>query len=105
LPFWRSFHGPLRTLGELRVEANGLFERTGNALKLLGDQYLARVYRLAATRFHLKEWERNIKRKLDVAEGVYQVVSDQAASYRTEFLEIIVIVLIMMEIILSILKH
>jgi hypothetical protein len=105
LPFWRSFHGPLRTLGELRVEANGLFERTGNALKLLGDQYLARVYRLAATRFHLKEWERNIKRKLDVAEGVYQVVSDQAATYRTEFLEIIVIVLIMMEIILSILKH
>jgi len=105
LPFWRSFHGPLRTLGELRVEANGLFERTGNALKLLGDQYLARVYRLAATRFHLKEWERNIKRKLDVAEGVYQVVSDQAATYRTEFLELIVIVLIMMEIILSILKH
>jgi hypothetical protein len=105
LPFWRSLHIPLRTLGELRVEANGLFERTGNALKLLGDQYLARVYRLAATRFHLKEWERNIQRKLDVAEGVYQIVSDQSASYRTEFLEIIVIFLIMMEIILSILKH
>jgi hypothetical protein len=105
LPFWRSYHVPLRTLGELRVEANGLFERTGNALKLLGDQYLARVYRLAAARFHLKGWERNIQRKLDVAEGVYQIVSDQAATYRTEFLEIIVIFLIMMEIILSILKH
>jgi hypothetical protein len=105
LPFWRNFHRPLRTLGELRVEANGLFERTGNALKLLGDQYLARVYRLAAARFHLKEWERNIQRKLDVAEGVYQIVSDQAATYRTEFLELVVIILITLEIILSISKH
>jgi len=105
LPFWRSFHRPLRTLGELRVEANGLFERTGNALKLLGEQYLARVYRLAATRFHLRAWERSIQRKLDVAEGVYQVVSDQAAMYRTEFLEIVVILLIAVEIALSIWKH
>jgi hypothetical protein len=105
VPFWRSYHRPLRTLGELRVEANGLFERTGNVLKLLGDQYLARVYRLVATRFHLREWERNIQRKLDVAEGVYQVVSDQAATYRTEFLEIVVIVLIALEIALSLLRH
>lgn len=105
LPFWRSFHRPLRTLGELKVEANGLFERTGNALKLLGEQYLARVYRLAATRFHLRAWERSIRRKLDVAEGVYQVVSDQAAMYRTEFLEIVVILLIAVEIALSIWKH
>jgi hypothetical protein len=105
VPFWRSYYRPLRTLGELRVEANGLFERTGNVLKLLGDQYLARVYRLVATRFHLREWERNIQRKLDVAEGVYQVVSDQAATYRTEFLEIVVIVLIAVEIALSLGRH
>src|SRR5262249_31024496 len=38
LPLWRSFHGPLRSLGALKVEANGLFERTGNALKRLGDR-------------------------------------------------------------------
>ena len=47
LPAWRGFDRPLRVLGELKVEANGLFERTGNALKLVGDQYLARVYRPA----------------------------------------------------------
>jgi hypothetical protein len=105
LPFWHTWHRPLRMLGELKVEANDLFERTGNALKLLGDQYLARVYRLAATRFHLRAWERNIQRKLDVAEGVYKVVSDQAATYRTEFLEWIVIVLIAVEIVLTVIRH
>jgi len=101
LAFWRSAARPLRLLGELKVEANGLFERTGNVLKLVGDQYLARVHRLVAARFHLEEWEKSIQRKLEVAEGVYQVVSDQAASLRTEFLELIVIFLILLEIVLA----
>jgi len=101
LPFWRIHGRPLRVLGELKVEANALFERTSNALKLVGDPYLARVYRLVAARFHLESWEENIGRKLEVAEGVYQVVSDQASHFRTEFLEIIVVVLILIEIILA----
>src|SRR5262249_43574733 len=99
---WLRGHGQeLRTMGELKVEAYGLFERTGNVLKLVGDQYLARVYRLLATRFHLREWERSIQRKLDTAEGVYRVLSDQADSHRSEFMEIIVIVLIMLEVALA----
>jgi hypothetical protein len=105
LAFWRGPDTPLRLLGELKVEANGLFERTGNVLKLVGDQYLARVYRLLATRFHLREWERNIKRKLEVVEGIYQVVSDQSHSFRTEFLEVIVVLLITIEILLAVFKH
>jgi hypothetical protein len=98
---WRSHARPLRQLGELKVEANGLFERTGNVLKLVGDQYLARVYRLLAERFHLEEWENSIQRKLEVAEGIYQVVSDQAESSRSEFLEVVVVLLILLEVILA----
>jgi hypothetical protein len=102
---WGTFlrgHGrALRALGELKVEANGLFERTGNVLKLVGDQYLARVYRLLAERFHLPGWEGNILRKLETAEGVYQVLSDEANSYRTELMEVVVIFLILLEIILA----
>jgi hypothetical protein len=105
LPFWRSPARSLRALGELKVEANSLFERTENVLKLIGDQYLARVYRLLARRFHLEEWEHSIQRKLEVAEGVYQVISDQADSYRTEVLEMIVIVLIVLEIFLALFLH
>jgi hypothetical protein len=101
LPFWRSYARPLRVLGELKVEANDLFERTGNVLKLVGDQYLARVYCLVEGRFHLEDWERSILRKLEIAEGVYEVVANQATSLRTEFLELIVILLIMLEIVLA----
>jgi hypothetical protein len=101
LPFWRGNDQPLHHLGELKVEANGLFERTGNVLKLVGDQYLARVYRLLATRFHLPAWERNIQRKLEVLEGIYEVISHQSSAFRTEFLEIVVIVLIAIEVVLA----
>jgi hypothetical protein len=105
LPFWRSHSRPLRQLGELRIEANNLFERTANALKMVGDQYLARVYRMIATRFHLNEWEQNIRASLDVVEGAYQVVSDQSATVRVELLEITVILLICLEIILALVRH
>jgi hypothetical protein len=104
LPFWRSHDAPLRVLGELKVEANALFERTGNVLKLIGDQYLARVYRQLGARFHLREWERSIQRKLEVIEGVYQVVSDQTTAFRTEFLELVVVLLILIEILLAVFR-
>jgi hypothetical protein len=105
LPFWRSPAKSLRRLGELKVEANGLFERTGNVLKLVGDQYLARVYRLMAARFHLEQWEKSILRNLEVTEGVYQVLSDQTSTYRAEFLEIMIVLLIVIEIVLAWVRH
>ncbi len=105
LPFWRIHARPLRVLGELKVEANDLFERTENVLKLVGDPYLARVYRLVASRFHLDAWEESIQRKLEVAEGVHQVLADQAGALRMEFLEILVVFLIFLEMVLAILRH
>ena len=77
-----------------------LFEGVNNALKLLGDQYLARVYRLVSDRFHLAEWDASILRKLQSLESIYQKLSDEAANRRTETLEWIVIVLIAVEILI-----
>ncbi|HEV2970818.1 MAG TPA: hypothetical protein VGY55_12680 [Pirellulales bacterium] len=105
LPLWRTHSRPLRALGELRIHANSLFERTGNALKLVGDQYLARVYRILAARFHLDDWERSIQRSLEVVESVYRVLADQAATYRTELLEVVVIVLIVFEIVMALFRR
>jgi len=82
------------------VDSAILFEGVNNVLKLLGDQYLARVYRLTAQRFHLTEWDASILRKLETLESIYQKISDQVASRRTELLEWIVIILIAIEIIL-----
>jgi hypothetical protein len=103
-----AWHGPTQTqrlLGEMNVEAATLFERSTNSLKLVGDTYLARVYRLLAERFHLSTWETGIKRKLDTVEGIYEVVTDQAEAARSTALELIVIALIAFEVLMAFIRH
>jgi hypothetical protein len=101
LPLFRTHGRHLRMLGELKAEANQWFERTGNVLKLVGDQYLARVHQHLAARFGLAEWEVSIRRNLEVIEGIYKVLADQAATYRSELLEWIVVVLILLEVVMA----
>lgn len=86
-----------------RLQADGalLFEAVNNSLKLIGDQYLARVYRLAAQRLHLPEWDASILRKLQTVESIYQKLSDRQTNRRMEMLEWIIIILIVLEIVLA----
>src|SRR5262249_49576896 len=89
----RSWDTDLQRVAQLQVDNALLFEGVNNALKLLGDQYLARVYRLASNRFHLPEWDASILRKLQTLESIYEKMSDAASSRRLEILEWIIIVL------------
>src|SRR5207247_803539 len=94
--------GPdLRRLARLQLDGAILFEQVTNALKLVGDQYLARVYSLASRRFHLGEWDASITRKLQTIDSIYAKMADRAASRRMEILEWIIIVLIAVSIALS----
>lgn len=88
-----------RAVSQMQVDGAILFERVTNAPKLLGDQFLARVYRLTAQRFHLGEWNASTLRKLDAIEGIYKQMHDRSASWRLEVLEWIIIVLIAFEIV------
>lgn len=92
----------LRKVARLQVDSAILFEAVENALKLLGDQYLARVYSLASSRFHLPEWNSSIRRKLDTLDSIYQKLSDRASQRRSETLEWVIIALILGEIMLNI---
>jgi len=94
------FKADLRRITHLQVDGAILFERVTNALKLLGDQYLARVYRLASKRFHLEGWDASILRKLETIENIYDKLSDQTANKRLEVLEWIIIILIAVSILL-----
>lgn len=102
---WQGPSQKQKLLGEISVEASTLFERSTNALKLVGDTYLARVYRLLAERFRLSTWEAGIQRKLDTLEGIYEVVTDRAEAARSTALELIVITLIAVELILAFVRH
>jgi hypothetical protein len=91
----------LHRLAELQVDNTIIFEGVNNTLKLLGDQYLARVYALINRRFHLDEWDASILRKLQTLESVYDKISDQASNRRMEMLEWVIIILIAFSIVLQ----
>ena len=91
----------IQELAELRIESAVLAERVDNALKLIGDLYLARIYSAASEQFHMPAWDASISRKLDIIGNLYQVLTDRVNSTQTQLMELIIILLILIEIVLS----
>jgi hypothetical protein len=106
--FWRlrrdDLRESLRRVAHLQLENALLFESVNNAIKMLGDQFLARVYRLAARRLHLDDWDASILRKLETLDSVYAKLSDEQNSRRMELLEWIIILLFLVSIVLPMLS-
>lgn len=98
--FGRGFQTQLERFAEWQAESATLFEGVTNSLKLVGDQYLARVYRVASQRFRLTGWDSGILRKLDTLDSAYGKMSDSLASSRLELLEWIIIILIAVSIVI-----
>jgi hypothetical protein len=96
-----SFEGDSKRIAQLQVDSAILFSRVTNTLKLVGDQYLARVYRLVSQRFHLDEWDGSIARKLHTLDSIYGKMTDRASVSRMEMLEWIIIALIAISIAVS----
>ncbi len=101
---WNIHGEAVRRVRELEIEATSVFERVDNSLKLIGDQYLVRVFELAAARFHLDGWQQSIRRKLETVGDVYDLLIQQAAGHRTEALEITIVLLIAVEIVMALLR-
>jgi hypothetical protein len=97
---WRRTAEERRRIATLQMENALLFEGINNAIKLVGDQYLSRVYRAATKRFHLAEWDASVLRKLDTLQNLYEKLADAQSTRRMEVLEWIIIVLIAVSIVL-----
>ncbi|MBV8433885.1 MAG: hypothetical protein JO029_06350 [Candidatus Eremiobacteraeota bacterium] len=98
----RSFRGRAESekaeaLRYLIVDVLELIDRSSNALKVVGDAYYARIYRAAAARLGLKDWQRQIDAKLASVRDLYGFFTDQARNSRDTFLELIIIALIALE--------
>jgi hypothetical protein len=101
----RPLGSELRRLAELQADAATLFDAVGNSFKLVGDPYLARLYRIASRQLHLEEWDTSIRRRLATAESIYSKITDYHTTRRMEILEWIVILLIALEIVLFSFGH
>jgi hypothetical protein len=100
LPFLNPHRQTTQELAELRIESTLLAERVDNALKLIGDLYLARIHAAASDRFYIATWDASIFRKLDIIDNLYQLLTDRMNNTQTQMLEVIIIILIFLEIFL-----
>jgi hypothetical protein len=101
IPLRTPYKQAIENLAELRLEASLLAERVENALKLVGDQYLARLHTAATERFYLHEWERIISRKLEIISDFYQLLNDRLHTAQSQALEVTIVLLILVELVLA----
>ena len=104
---WRPLFLPgglreaMRRIAQRQVDSAVMFEHVSNALKLVGDQYLARVYRGAAQQFEMQAWNEAIVRKIATLDSIYEKLHDRTVTARAEVLEWIIILLILFEVVFS----
>jgi hypothetical protein len=105
IPLRTPYRQAIEDLAELRLESALLSERVENALKLVGDLFLARLHSAAGKRFYLQEWDTIISRKLEIISDFYELLNDRLHTLQSQTLEIIIVVLILVELVLPFLHR
>ena len=95
----RRYRALQRRTAALLLELSEMIERLENAVKIVGDFYLARVYQGAVRRFRLPAWQETVLRKQRLLAEVNDLIGDAADTSRSELLELAIILLIVFEIV------
>lgn len=86
------------------IEFSEFIERVENSLKVVGDFYLATVYRAANRKFRLNDWQGSVTRKMSIMGQVSSLLQGEVNNKRSHSLEMIIILLIAYEIVAAFLK-
>jgi hypothetical protein len=87
------------------VELTEFTERVDNALKVIGDFYLARVYESAVRRFRIRAWQSSVDAKQALLAQAYGLVRGEIDARRSTVLELVVIALIVVEVVLAVVRR
>ena len=102
----RSPYGALtRQVMRRLMELTEFTERVDNAIKSVGDFYLARVYLSAINRFRVPDWRESVESKLGLISRAYSLLKGEVEVSRAQLLEIIVVVLILIEVVAALRGH
>lgn len=101
----RRFSRLLADLHTRVADVTELVERAENSLKVTDDVFLARIYAAALEVFRGATWRRGIDRKLAILRDSYGMLEAESQARRSEVLEVIIILLIAFEILLTLLGH
>jgi hypothetical protein len=86
------------------LEFSEFIERVDNSLKVVGDFYLAEIFRAAVRRFRIPDWQQSATRKLNLLARVSELLQGELNVLRGHLLEAVVIILIAIEIFSAVLR-
>ena len=101
----RRYSRAVRQVHSLFIDVNELTDRTENALKIVGDVYAARLFALAAARLGLNQWKASVQEKLRTLADINRFAAEQTSTARGEFLEIIVVLILVLELVLLLIGY
>ncbi len=81
------------------LEVMELTEHADNAIKFLSDMFSARLYKLAASKVGVPDYKMLVTQKIHTAEDLYRFMVDQFNQSRTFFLETVVVIILLVELI------
>jgi hypothetical protein len=85
------------------VETAEFVERVENALRVVGDMHLARLYRAAVERFRLRAWQADIARRQQTAAQVSGLLWSETTTRLGHVLEATIVALIVLEVAMALL--
>jgi hypothetical protein len=83
------------------IEFIEFLERVENSLKVVGDFYLATIYRAATRRFRLPDWQNSVTRKMNILAQVSNLLQGEINVRKSHWMEITIILLIAYEIFMA----
>jgi len=87
------------------TELTEFTERVDNAIKSVGDVYLARIYTAAIRRFRVPEWRESVEAKLALVGRAYELLKGEVEVSRNQLLELTVVILILVEVVAAFRGH
>lgn len=105
-PIWSSkFDQVYEDASARYIEFSEFIERSENSLKVVGDFYLATVYRSATRKFRVLDWQSSVTRKMNILGQVSSLLQGEVNNKRGHWLEIIIILLIAYEVVAAFFKN
>ncbi len=74
-------------------------ESVENSMKVVGDFYLAKIFRAASLRFRFKDWQDSVNQKLENLAQISKIFVSEGNEKKNQLLELIIIFLIAIEVI------
>lgn len=94
-----------RDASQLYLETSELVERIENSLKVIGDIYFARIYRLSLARLQVPQWQGTVDQKLKNLLEVSQMYMSELHTKRSQYMEAVIIILIAIEVVPFLYSH